>query len=859
MSKHRFSHIIALSGMALCAAMASCTDEFEAPQAGRKVSFEVAATGAWSRSASRAEAVDDVAVSTLTLSAGGQTLYLNPEIVSTADDAGSASRAQAVTVDNIADFGVYASIGDGAQRYYMENVSVTRANSWAPLKEYLWPGQGSLHINAYSPYCAAPDAASGITALPDGDPSTTPTIDYAVPADVADQVDLMWATPRDAAASPCALTFNHALAAVKFVAGNEMTPCTIKSITISGLAGQGTLDLESGAWSAVTGNEIYAADVNKDLAAASGSQYVAAGEEITDDAHTFMLMPQTFGDDATVSMVIASGESEIEFKASLSGQTWVSGKTYIYHLSANPAVDRFELTVDSPISFNYPGGSSTFSVKSIRRSEGGSETEIPWTAEFVDADGNVISTPSWITSMSMQGDGSGDYEASTQMVEPTFIVMSEQTRRLRQQPELGSEASPYNLSNSSGAPAVENTANCYVINAPGWYSIPLVYGNAIKGGADNTAAYAPTRTAAPFVNHLGNRIKHPYIYDNDGCGSPAGATLVWEGRLNMIHDLSLAPDGRSIVFEIPREYIRQGNAVVAVTDADGTIMWSWQLWITDYVPGDNMSTLSYNGTQFEIMPYNMGFVDGGDEVDFASSTALVRFTQHSPDGAQGQTLTVTVQQTGKHIITPTCYSFYQWGRKDPMISSIKEWYYADHTEITAIDSRPVSLSGGKIEDDFDALCVRNPQVFWVEGASDPTFKYTNNWNLGSTSRPVKTVYDPCPVGFMVPGNEMMAMRDMGSDRCTFVEPSSPTSAGGFKVICESGPDLFFPALGYRSGNSGNETVTTSTGGRLTALWTSHTNTREASALIFNYNNGSLDTPLRSDPRLEAFAVRAIRE
>ena len=46
--------------------------------------------------------------------------------------------------------------------------------------------------------------------------------------------------------------------------------------------------------------------------------------------------------------------------------------------------------------------------------------------------------------------------------------------------------SDYNLSNSTGAATIENTANCYVISAPGTYRIPLVYGNAIKNQAANT-------------------------------------------------------------------------------------------------------------------------------------------------------------------------------------------------------------------------------------------------------------------------------------------------------------------------------------------------------------------------------------
>lgn len=846
MSKHQVTYIASLT---LLAALGSCTDDFDAPASGSKISFEVTTAQAWSRS----EANAGVSLSTITLNSGSSRLYLIPEV------SAALSRSEAVTTESISDFGVYASTG-ASGNYYMNNVQVTRANSWAPRDEYLWPGSGSLHINAYSPYCAATDAESGVTAIDAADAAVAPTISYTVPSDVTRQTDLMWATPVDGSSSPCPLTFNHALASVRFVAGAEMSPCTVKSITIAGLNGSGTLDLENGTWSELSGAESYTAEVNVELAAASGSEYAEAGTEITDAAHTFMLMPQTLSDSATVTMVIECDGQEMQFTAGLGGQRWAAGNTYTYHLSVNSATDRFIIDVASPISFNYPGGTESFAVKSQRElAHGGSvsTSEVPWVAEFVDANGNVIDAPSWITSMAMSGDGSGDYSASTSMVEPTFVQMSEPTRLLRQQPERGSETSPYNLASSAGASAVENTANCYVINAPGTYSIPLVYGNAIKNGADNTAAYIPTRSSAPFVNHLGNRIKHPYIYDNDGC-TPAGAVLVWEGRLNMIHDLRLSADGKSLVFNIPRAYIRQGNAVVGVTDASGEIMWSWQLWVTDYVPGDDMSTLSYNGSSFEVMPYNMGYVIGGDEVDFASNTALVRFTQKPVDGSEGGSVTITVQQTGKHIITPDCYSFYQWGRKDPMISGIKEWYYADHTEITSIDTRTPPETGGKIDADFEALCVKNPQVFWAL-SSEPSFRYTNNWNTGTSARRVKTVYDPCPAGFMVPGNELMAFRDMAASRYSYTQSGGIADPAGFHVECDAGPSLFFPALGYRSGNSGNETVTDAAGGNLTAVWPSHANAREAGALILDYQNDGIRYSLPSDPRLEAFAVRPISE
>lgn len=863
MSHTRFSRLITrYSALSLAAAaflLASCSDrDFDSPASGRKISFEVSDKQFGSRSGS----VANPTLATVALSQGSRNLYLIPEVTAGIQLQKAGSRGEVVTKDNIADFGVYAATATTAGAYYMQNVEVTRSNSWTPEKEYLWPGSGSLHINAYSPFRSVADSQTGITALPAADPAEAPTLDFTVNTDVTEQIDLMWATPREGSSSPCALTFNHALAAVRFVAGDELTPCTVKSITLSGLSASGTLNLESGKWTALSGNESYQASVSAELTAASGSEYVEPGAEITDAANTFLLMPQTLGQDVEVSVVVDFSGEEIQYTASLSGQVWEAGNTYTYHLSANPTADRFVITVTSPIAFNYTGGTGSYTVKSTHESMTNgvlTTTEVPWSAEFVDAEGNVIPTPSWITDFTFSASGSGDFSAATKMVEPEFVQISEPSRILRERSEIGSASTPYNLSNSTGAPTVENTANTYVINAPGTYSLPLVYGNAIKNGADNTAAYAPTRSSAPFYNHLNNRIKHPYIYDNEGCNNVKDGVLVWEGRLDMIQNVRLSADKRFLEFDIPKAYIRQGVGLVAVRDANDNIMWSWQIWVTDYVPGDDMVSMTYNGTSFEMMPCNLGYIVGGDETDFASSTALVRFTQHPADGSEGSTATVTIEQTGKHVITPTCYSFYQWGRKDPMISGFKEWYYADHTEITTIETQSAPITNNRIDADFESLCVKHPQVFWTEGASSPTFRYTNNWNTGTSTKSEKTILDPSPVGFMVPGNELMALRDLDTTNYTYTEAAGLGTPPGFHVALPSGPTLFFPALGYRSGNSGHETFTGTSGGSLTALWTNHTSTKEASAQIMNYNSGNITHPLRSDPRLEAFAIRPIRE
>lgn len=857
------------TGICLLISLTACTDDIinSVNTSERQIVFDVNTSDSWSRSGNASDTLPVGSLSTVTLSAAGQQLYLIPEVSRTPVSvmtASTSSRATAVSKSTIASFGVYASTDDAsATSYYMENVEITKANSWTPVKEYLWPGAGSLHINAYSPYCFEPSSADagGITALPSSAPGEAPLLSYTVPNDVTSQTDLMWADPKDASSSPCRLTFNHAMSAIRFVTGAEMAACTVKSITISGVYTRGTLNIETGAWSDCGGMSDYTAELNTTLTPGSGQEYVSENTPITDSDHTFMLLPQSLGNDASVTLVVDNNGDSLVFNASLSGQTWVAGNTYTYRLTANPDLDRFVLTVDSPLTFNYTGGSLNYNVTSRheRMTNGVLTTEeVPWIAEFIDKDGNVISTPDWVTDMSLAGDGSAECVATTRMVEPDFVQMSEQTRRLRSRSAVGSAGAPYNLANSSGASSVENTANTYVINAPGTYSLPLVYGNAIKNGADNTAAYVPARSRQPFVNHLGNRIKHPYIYDNDGC-SVGDAVLVWEGRLNLVRNVRLSDDGKNLVFDIPAASIRQGNAVVAVRSRDGEIMWSWQLWVTDYVPGTDLHSISYNGKSYSLMPCNLGNIVGGDETDFPSSEALVRFTQKPVDGSEGQSVVVRVEQSGKHVITPDCHSFYQWGRKDPMISGIKEWYYADHTEITAIDTKVIDDNSGSIGEEYERDLIKSPQTFRILVMSgNPTFTYTTNWNLGTAAKSVKTVYDPCPVGFMVPGNELMALRDVDDSAFGFTPYSGYASPAAFTFHDTSdGSTMTFPALGYRSGKSGQETVTAN-GAQMTELWTSHANKHEAVALVLT-NDSPISHKMPDEARLEAFGIRPVAE
>ena len=214
-------NIFTAAVLMVMAGFISCSDDTfdNLAGGGDAISFSVAEAGQITELPSRSSTSDGVIVMT----SGADSLYLSVQC----DNSEIISRGTRVTADNISDFGVYASLTSGSSDIYMNNVEVTKSNGWTPEREYLWPGDGPLHFNAYSPYQAEASAAEGITALPT---AGAMSLDFVTPVAVADQFDLMYSTAHDASASPCTLTFNHALTSILFVTGAEMTPCSVTEI-----------------------------------------------------------------------------------------------------------------------------------------------------------------------------------------------------------------------------------------------------------------------------------------------------------------------------------------------------------------------------------------------------------------------------------------------------------------------------------------------------------------------------------------------------------------------------------------------------------------------------------------------------
>lgn len=198
---------------------------------------------------------------------------------------------------------------------------------------------------------------------------------------------------------------------------------------------------------------------------------------------------------------------------------------------------------------------------------------------------------------------------------------------------------------------------------------------------------------------------------NTSVGESTSAEVLWEtfgtstapNTGDLVTDLNY--ENGYLTFKVPAED-KKGNASIAVKDASGTILWSWHLWFTD-TPAEQQ----YANNAGIMMDRNLGA------------------TSATPGevGALGL--------------------LYQWGRKDPFLSSsiiAGTWETAKST-ITWPESVASSRSTGTID-----YAIKHPTTYI-------SYNYNYDWyyaSEGSTDntrwKKQKTIYDPCPAGWRVP-------------------------------------------------------------------------------------------------------------
>ena len=754
----------------------------------------------------------------------GHTLYLHTTVTDGIDGSHLGKDEPLTRATPVSDMSTYGSFSVFAAFYqgawspasqnlnFMYNVPVSLSGSvWSPQPDYYWPGSGyNVRFYAYAPIDAefAPKQHAFANDF---------YIQYEVPTDVSKQKDLLIAKSAEYASnhgSIVPLEFKHVLTAVRFVVGDDMKAGTVNKVRLRNITSGGVYYPETGYVGILVGQGIVK-DFEQELNKVTDG---TPGTAITEPFQTFMLPPQGFTDDnSVIEIVFTDDEGEHTLSASLKDQMWNSGTTVTYKISTSSINWDYHLDVTGPSEYSYAGGADVYKVISYRENSKGVKEAIPWTAEFSTDNGLSWSAdkPDWLTDFTTSGPGGSASQSFNATVgAQAGIEVNSHTATLRAAAPKGSAGQPYNLSNSTGNTRVENTANCYVVGAPGYYSFPLVYGNAVKNGATNTSAYTTANSGSnilsTFINHTGNGITDPYIANNAGC-VPAKAELVWQDALSLVSDIKYNSDinGGNISFKVDKSSIRQGNAVIAVKDAKDQILWSWHIWVTDEDIDKTIEVTNHQGKQYRFMPIFLGWCDVYTKT-YAERSCKVKFT------AGGKSQEITIKQTSISITTSN-HPYYQWGRKDPFLPSNgladanKTWY--DKAGNASTDNPATeNLSTG-------ATCIKNyilkPNVMQSSHNGDGLYQNLwsadNNVYTANDNLVVKTIYDPSPVGFKLPASNAFTGFTVTGEHVTspyHVNGIWDSSLKGWNFYTDSSRNktIFFPASGLRDYNGWVEYV-----------------------------------------------------
>lgn len=624
---------------------------------------------------------------------------------------------------------------------FLPNVEVDKSgeNQWSFEKTYLWPQTGKVSFFAYAPYASD---INGITIDPIQ--GATPSLSYTVPSNVANQPDLMVATPQmDLFKTIVPLQFTHALACVGFDVSGENVP--IEYIGVKGIYTSGKLMLNMTnklpQWIDLSGisTDLYEIGLIPNAEATNNNTPIMATNGY------LMMLPQTLTDDAAI-VVKFKGIDAKEIPLKTAGTTsWIAGNKYIYSLKEGV------YTLDVGVTGNnclYTGGSVKLNIKSIYTSQAGLNQDLGWKAEIVSSS---TTDPYWTSIFNLDSLNNQDSIKSFNINIAPYTTISEIDNTLKKTDSI-QFANKKDLSFVNGS---YTTANCYVVNAPGWYKFPCwVMGNAISKATgsttiNNTACI--TNQTPYFVDYTGANITN--INQLAIETQSASAQLVWSDAPDLVSNIGISADQKYIEFYVAPETIRQGNAIVSIRK-NGKVMWSWHIWVTNWALYTDTQDLG-SGNQ-SIMPFGVGRCSAAT-YNYDQRSITIRFTQNTSN----VTKEVTIVQQASNIEYGENVCFYQWGRKDPMLASnglgAQSKTCFGPTQFTVSSTTtPVAVESG----------ILNPQTFYPS----PTFP--SNWetpisfmlwgaNILANSN-IKTIYDPSPAGYMVPNeNTIFSFTGMG--------------------------------------------------------------------------------------------------
>lgn len=332
--------------------------------------------------------------------------------------------------------------------------------------------------------------------------------------------------------------------------------------------------------------------------------------------------------------------------------------------------------------------------------------------------------------------------------------------------------------------SANGTANSYIVSKSGTYKFSTVKGNSSESvGAVSSAEVLWETFGTDVTPNVGDLVKNVKYADG------------------------------AISFDTPSAF-KEGNAVIAAKDADGNILWSWHIWLTDQPQGQ----VYYNNAG-TMMDRNLGATSAtpGDV------------------GALGL--------------------LYQWGRKDPFLGASN---ISSDIEAKSTGTWPSAVSSNSTNGTIK-YATAYPTTFIKYNSSNYDWYYTGSSTTDNTrwttSTATKSIYDPCPSGWRVPdgGNNRIWSKALGSSS-SFTQRYDSTNEGmNFSGKFGSASTIWYPASGDRSYDDGGLNGI----GNYGVCWSASPNSYYSYYLYFG-SNGYVN-PSSHNLRANGRSVRCLQE
>ena len=333
----------------------------------------------------------------------------------------------------------------------------------------------------------------------------------------------------------------------------------------------------------------------------------------------------------------------------------------------------------------------------------------------------------------------------------------------------------------AGSVSVYKHANCYICS-PNHTFVTDKDGNQMLDEGGNPMYYDGYCFSATIAgNGLGGILSYGSLemYPTTAELKPVSAHLLWESELGLVTQVELLFG--YVRFKVP-DRSKEGNAVIAVYDSKGEVLWSWHIWVTD--PPQEQTFVGDGGNEIVMLDRNLG----------ATSD---KWITGDPDSA-----------------LETYGLYYQWGRKDPSMGPLTYDYipitlvtapYWDYSSRERRAAEVVQLPRPTLEDG-----VKNPMFLILP--SEQTETYIYNWTyksydflwgyLPDEGTMTKTIYDPCPFGYRVPLSEMDTI--FAADPHTSF--STPNANEYGQKFTNNGQTFYFPYAGYKGVDVGLQSL-----------------------------------------------------